>query len=186
MAEDLLNPLVRLVQERLPWLFSEYGFKIIDYSYDRTGNCSVSLQSEHLRLVFTRDRGFGGATLAVLADPEKSYELGFLLLAIQGERPDVGFEGTAGLLKANWLTLVEALGPKLAETKVEYERREQVSREIFERLQSRHKLTLRGHIYKMKKKAVGRVLFYMLRGLEAVLILFGLYTLYSFFTSTRP
>ena len=51
MADDLVNPLVRQIRERLPWLFSEYGFTIIDYSYDRVGNCYVSLQSEHLQLV---------------------------------------------------------------------------------------------------------------------------------------
>src|SRR5208282_4584885 len=138
MADDLVNPLVRKIQERLPWLLSDYGFRIVSFSYSAKsfGDCHVLLESEQLRLVFTRDRGFGGATLAVRADPEKSYELGFLLLAIQGERPDFGFEGTAALLKSNWPAIVEALGPKLAETKQEYERREQVSRENFERLQS--------------------------------------------------
>jgi hypothetical protein len=179
MADDLVNPLVRQIRERLPWLFSEYGFTIIDYSYDRAGNCSVSLQSEHLQLLFTQDRGFGGARLGARADPGKSYELGFLLLAIQGERPDVGFEGTAALLKSNWPIIIEALGPKLAETKHEYERREQVSRESFERLQSRYKLTPRGFIYKMKQTAAGRVLFRFLRLFEVALILWTLYIVFN-------
>jgi len=95
---------------------------------------------------------------------------------VSGERPDVGFEGTAYLLKDNWPAIIEALGPKLAETKQEYERREQVSRESFERLQSRYTLTPRGFVYKMKKTAAGRVLFRLLRLAEVALILWAIYT----------
>jgi hypothetical protein len=170
MADDLVNPLVRLVQERLPWLFSEYGFKIVDYSYDARsfGNCIVILESESLRLRFVRDRGFTCAEIIARADPEKSYALDFFLPTIRGERPDIGFEGTAFLLKENWPAIVEALGPKLAETKQDYERREQQGREAFERLQRRYiKLTLRGRINKMKRTIFGRVLFLFLRWMRS-------------------
>jgi hypothetical protein len=139
MADDQVNPLVRLIRERLPWLFSEYGFRITNYSYDPRafGNCIVILESGTLRLRFIRDRGFGTAELAAQTDPEKWYELGFLLLALQGERPDIGFEGTAALLKSNWAALLDALGPKLPETKQEYERREEESRKALERYRRR-------------------------------------------------
>jgi hypothetical protein len=181
MADDLVNPLVRQITERLPWLLSEYGFKIVDYSYDARsfGNCTVVLESERLRLSFVRDRGFSTAQLASRADPEKSYELGFFLLSIQGERPDVGFEGTAALLKNNWPAIIEALGPKLSETKLEYERREQKSIETFARLQNPIRLTLRGRINMMRRTPAGRALFHLLRWIEAALILWALYTVFN-------
>jgi hypothetical protein len=180
MAEDLVNPLVRKIQERLPWLF-EYGFSIVDYSYHpgSFGNCIVTLESESLRLRFVRDRGFCSAELASRTDPEKSYELGFFLLTIQGERPDVGFEGTAFLLKDNWPAIIEALGPKLAETKQKYEHREQKSMEAFARWQNPIKLTTRGRINMLKKTAVGGFLFRLLRLVEVALILWALYTVFN-------
>jgi len=146
MPDDLVNPLVKSIQERLPWLFSECGFRIVDHSFypESFGNCIVTLESESLRLRFVRDRGIGQVELAARSDPEKTYDLGFFLLTIQGERPDIGFEGTAFLLKENWSGIVEALGPKLAETKREYERRELVGKEIFARLQEKRKLPPRG------------------------------------------
>ena len=51
MADDLTNPLVRLITERIPWLFADHRFKIVDYSYDARsfGNCIVTLESEALR-----------------------------------------------------------------------------------------------------------------------------------------
>jgi len=170
MADELINPLVRLIQERLPWLFSEHGFKIIDYSYDRTGSCQVILESEQLRISFVRDRSFSQAYLAARSDPTKSYELGFLMLALKGERPDIGFEGNAALLKDNWALLVSALGPKLAQTKTEYERRERESEQALERSQSR----LRPAPRALATKA-GRIL---LRSLETALILWALYLVF--------
>jgi hypothetical protein len=179
MADDLINPLVKQIQERLPWLFSEHGFKIIDYSYDRTGGCHVLLESEHLRLAFNQDRGFTRADLISRAHPEKLYELGFLILAIQGERPDVGFEGTAALLQSNWAAIVEALGPKLAETNREYDRRQKEGEEALARFQSRLQTTPRGFIYKMKRTAVGRAFFRLLRVVEVFLILWALYVVFN-------
>jgi hypothetical protein len=159
MADDPVNPLVKKIQERLPWLFVEYGFRIVDYSYhpQSFGNCIVTLESESLRLRFVRDRGLCIAELASRGDSEKSYELGFFLLTIQGERPDIGFEGTAFLLKDNWPAIIEALGPKLTETKQKYERREQQSKEAFARWQKPIKLTPRGRINMLKRTAAGRV-----------------------------
>jgi len=180
VADDSVNPLVRQITERLPWLFSDYGFKIVDSSYSARsfGDCVVTLESESLRLRFVRDRGFCIAQLASRADPEKLHDLGFLLLAIQGERPDIGFEGTAFLIKDNWPAIIEALGPKLAETKNEYERREEESKEALERWQKPIKLTLRGRINMMKRTAVGRVLFLLFRWIEVALIVWALYTVF--------
>src|SRR5665213_3736403 len=81
VADDSVNPLVRQITERLPWLFSDYGFKIVDSSYSARsfGDCVVTLESESLRLRFVRDRGFCIAQLASRADPEKLHDLGFLL-----------------------------------------------------------------------------------------------------------
>ena len=181
MADELINPLVKLIQERLPWLFADFGFKVIDYSYDPKffGNCIVTLQSESLRLSFMRDRGFCSAQLASRADPKKSYELGFLMLALQDTRPDIGFEGNAALLKDNWALLANALGPNLAETKREYERRKEVSRELFVHQLNQIKLTPRGRINMFKKTAFGRVLFRLLRFVEVALILWALYTVFN-------
>jgi hypothetical protein len=145
------------------------------------GNCIVTLESESLRLRFVRDRGLCIAELASRGDSEKSYELGFFLLTIQGERPDIGFEGTAFLLKDNWPTIIEALGPKLAETKQKYERREQQSQEAFARWQNPIKLTPWGRIDMLKRTAAGRVLFYVLRLIEAALIVWALYTVFETF-----
>jgi hypothetical protein len=181
MADELINPLAKLVQARLPWLFSEYGFKIVDYSSDRLGNWAAVLESEQLRLAFSQDRNFSQVQLASRSDPAKSYELGFLLLALQDSRPDVGFEGNAALLKDNWQLLVNALGPKLAETRQEYERRELVSKEIFERWQGRinTSLTPRGRIRMWRKTAPGRVLFLLLRYIEVGLILWAIYIVFN-------
>jgi hypothetical protein len=176
MADELINPLVKLVQERLPWLLSENGFKIIDYSYDRTGSGQVILESEQLRISFVRNRGFSQVHLAARSDLTTSYELSFLMLALQDKRPDIGFEGNAALLRDNWALLLNALGPKLAETKREYERREQISREAIERFQSSLPITPRGFVNDMRKTAVGRILYPLLRLLEIVLLLWALHT----------
>lgn len=181
MADDLVNPLVRSIQERLPWLFSEYGFRIVDYSYhpQTFGNCVVTLESDSLRLLFVRDRGVGQVELVARADPENSYGLSFILRTIKGVDPDIRFEGVAFLLKENWPGIVEALGPKLGETKQEYERRQRESTETFARMRKRIKLTPRGRINMLKKTAVGRVLFRVLRLVEFALILWALYLVFN-------
>ncbi len=136
MSDDLTNPLVRLITERAPWLFADYGFKIVDYSYDARsfGNCIVTLESETLRLRFVRDRGITYAQLASRTEPEYWFDASLLLRPILGERPDPSFEGTALLLKDYFPALVQALGPKFPETKLEEERRK---KEVLESLARR-------------------------------------------------
>jgi hypothetical protein len=103
MSDDPVNPLVQQISERMPWLSSDYGFRVVDYSYDATsfGNCIVTMESETLLLRLHRDRGIGYAELASQTDPEYWFELSLLLRPILGERPDPNFEGTALLLKNN-------------------------------------------------------------------------------------
>lgn len=179
MSEELVNPLVKLLQERLSWLFSEYGFKIVDYSYDRIGNCTARLESEQLRITFAQGRSFSQAYIAALSDPTKSYELGFLMLALRGERPDIGFEGNAALLKDNWPLLKEALGPKLGETKREYERREEIGRETLERITNSFPVTPEGFVKNLKRTRTGRAMLYLLRLAELGVLLLALYAIFN-------
>ncbi|MGP0070727.1 MAG: hypothetical protein ACLPWF_02170 [Bryobacteraceae bacterium] len=181
MADELINPLVKLVQARLPWLFSDYGFRIVDYSYDPRsfGNSVVTLESESLRIRFIRDRSITWAEIAARANPDVWYDLGSLLDSLHGERPDAAFEGTAVLLEDNWRAIKEALGPRLIETKREQERRRQEAQKTFERLQSQIRLTPRGRINMFKKTALGRVLFLLLRYIEVALILWAIYVVFN-------
>jgi hypothetical protein len=182
MADELTNPLVKLIQDRLPWLFSDYGFKVTTYSYDARafGNCIAVLESEKLRLSFSRDRGFSQAYVAALSDPTRSYELGFLMMALTGERPDVGFEGNAALLHDNWPLLTEALGPRLAETRQEYERREEISKETLERFTNRLPVTPEGFVKSLKKTKRGRAFLYLLRLAELGILLLALYAIFNY------
>ncbi len=179
MADELINPLVKLIQERLPWLLSEHGFQIIDYSYDRMGSCKAVLQSEQLRITFARGRSFSRAYISARSDSTKTYELGFLVRALTDETPDIGFEGNATLLKDNWPRLAEALGPKLAETKMEYERREQISREALERLTNSFPVTPQGFVKDLKSTRTGRALFYLARAAELGILLVALYVIFN-------
>jgi hypothetical protein len=179
MAEELINPLVKLIQERLPWLFLEHGFNIVDYSYDRVGNCTALLQSKQLRISFARGRSFSQVNIAACSDPTKSYELGFLMLALTGQRPDIGFEGNAALLKDNWPILEQALGPQLAATKQEYERREQIGKDTLERFQARLPQTPRGFVQDFKRTRSGRALLYLLKLAELGILLAALYTIFN-------
>jgi hypothetical protein len=175
MANDQINPLVKLIQERLAWLFSEGGFRIVDYSCDRLGNCAAILESESLRLSFAQDRSFTQVHIASRADSSKSYDLGFLMLALTSRRPDVGFEGSAAVLKNNWGILTEALGPRLAETKQAYEQREHESNEILTRYQARIGVRRNHLVYRMRRTAVGRLSLVLLRYAGIGLVLWALY-----------
>jgi hypothetical protein len=181
MADDPVNPLVRNIQERLPWLFSEYGFRIVDYSYhpQSSGNCVVTLESESLRLRFHRDRGMSYAELASKADPDKWSDLSLLLLAIQGKRPDPAFEGTAILLKNNLQAITEALGPRLVETKQELDRREAAGREALAGWQSAHGITSVRHFSCVTTTRTGRVLLNVLRLALAALFVWALYMVFK-------
>jgi hypothetical protein len=180
MADDLTNPLVRLITERMPWLFADHRFKIVDSSYDARsfGNCIVTLESEALRLRFTRDRGISFAELAAQSDPEYWFDVSVLLRPILGERPDASLEGTALLLKNNFPDLVQALGPKFAETKREDERRKE---ELLGRLAKPipFKFSCSAGSNWFKQTVTGSVVCVALRLLEIGVVLWGLYTVFT-------
>jgi hypothetical protein len=179
MSDDPINPLERQISERMPWLFSDYGFRVVDYSYDSRsfGNCIVTMESETLLLRFHKDRGIGYAELASQTDREYWFDLSLLLRPILGERPDPNFEGTAVLLKNNFPALVQALGPKFSETKREGQRRKEEVRESLSRMSMPIKGTFRGTIYKTKQTSAGRMLLRLLRLMEVALVLWALYVI---------
>ncbi len=134
MAKDYVNPLVKLIEQRMPWLFSECGFKIVDYQYDAKsfGTCLVLLESPTLRLRFVRDRSIISAELAARSEPEMWYYVSSLLSLLQGEYPDPAFEGLAVLLKQNWRALDQALGPNLGEIREREVRQREEARKLLE------------------------------------------------------
>jgi hypothetical protein len=183
VADDSVNPLVRQINERLPWLFSDNGFKIVDYSYDARsfGNCVVTLESETLRLRFHMDRGIGYAELASQTDPEYWFDLALLLRPILGERPDPNFEGVALLLKDNFPALVTALGPKFPETKREEERRkdELAAQWKFKRFKPvPFKFSYGSGSTAFNQSVAGNVLYVLLRALEVGIVFWALYKVF--------
>jgi len=65
------------------------------------------------------------AAVGSAADPEKWWPVTFVLEAITGKLPEPNFEleEVASRVRNNLATLIEAMGPKYAETKQELERR---------------------------------------------------------------
>jgi hypothetical protein len=180
MADDLTNPLVRQITERMPWLFADYGFRVVEYSYDARsfGNCIVTLESETLRLRFHTDRGIGYAELASQTDPEYWFDLALLLRPILGERPDPNFEGTALLLKQNFPALVTALGPKFPETKREEERRKDELATQWGFKPQPFEFSFASGSTPFKQTKAGSVLYVSLRLLEVGIVLWALYRVF--------
>ncbi len=183
MADDLTNPLVRQITDRMPWLFADCGFRVVDYSYDPRafGNCVVTLESETLRLRFHKDRGIGYAMLASQTDPDYWFDLALLLRPILGERPDPNFEGTVLLLRNNFPALVMALGPKFPETKREEERRkEEVAAQLgikpFKPVPFKFSYASGSVWY--KQTVAGSILYVLLRALEVGIVLWALYRVF--------
>jgi len=122
-------PLAELVSERLPWLFREFGFRILESEYDANnfGNSLVVLQSDRIRLRFERDRGQVLAALGPLSEPRTWWGLISLCEVIRNENvtPRYKLDALGAILRDNLPALVEALGPKLSETRQEIEKRRQ-------------------------------------------------------------
>jgi hypothetical protein len=183
MADDLTNPLVRQITDRMPWLFADCGFRIVDDLYDTRafGNCLVTLESETLRLRFHKDRGIGYAELASQTDPEYWFDLALLLRPILGERPDPNFEGAALLLENNFPALVTALGSKFPDTKREEEQRkdELAARWKFKRFKPQpFKFSYASGSTPLKQTVAGSVLYVALRVLEVGIVLWALYRVF--------
>lgn len=125
-----MSPLANEIVDKTPWLLSDLGFHIVSdqYSPEVFGNCLVVLNGPQLRLRMVRDRGQILAYLAAFADPDRWWDLDFVLEAISGHMPAPNFEleAVGGRLQANFPALVDALGPKLEQTRCELERRRQL------------------------------------------------------------
>ncbi len=123
---NLKIPLKQQVINDQPWLFDDLGFSIVedDYRPDAFGNSFVTLESTILRLRFVRDRGQVWADVGSPTDPKTWWHLLFVLEAVLGKRPDLRFDldEAASLLRDNFSTLAEALGPRLSETKRQLDR----------------------------------------------------------------
>jgi len=144
--------------ERLPWLLDDLGFRITyhDYIDKAMGSSEVELESDLLRVRFSYDGTGIGVEAASLSEPDRWFNLGFLWYALTGDKPQPSLEGWAWFVRDHLAELAEALGPKLPQTKVEFERRQQESREIL----ARHcpPATLAGRIRRFKATPAGAML----------------------------
>jgi hypothetical protein len=127
-----MAPLKELIEEKFPWLSEELGFRPVAWSYNPKvyWDSVVTLESNTLRLRFTRDRGDIRADLASISEPETWWNLVALLEVIHGVKPETQLEGVAPLVRTNYSQLVQALGPQLSETKKELERLEEERRRV--------------------------------------------------------
>ena len=127
IEDNLAVPIATLLHESAPWLFDVWGFKIIssEYAPKSFGDSLAVLQSENLRLRWVRDRGQNMLEIAALAEPGTWWGLQSIREVITGEDPKP--EDRLGMLLTTLQQLLpaiaEAFGPKLAETKMELERR---------------------------------------------------------------
>jgi hypothetical protein len=108
-----------LIARKLPWLFSDLGFRVAWFECNSTafGNASLALQSDVFMLRFNLERGRIFAEVAPPSEPEHWWALPFVCQAISGELPVPELDGLASLLRNNYPAIVEALGPRLPETK---------------------------------------------------------------------
>jgi hypothetical protein len=122
------------METRLPWLFQDLGFRVTNhaYSYKHMGDSIAELQSDALRIRFIRDRSTIQVEVASLSDPERWMELGFLY-ANTGYRPEPQVEGWAWFFRDHLSELTDALGTAFAQTRKQFERKQQESLEILAR-----------------------------------------------------
>ena len=108
------GPLKPVLEERLPWLFDEFGFRVVSNEYypEAFGNSVVMLQSGALRLRFTADRRQIFASLAPLPEPECWCGLATLRTALRGETAKLGLtlDTVAAALRTELPALTTALG----------------------------------------------------------------------------
>lgn len=114
------------VNEQLPWLFQELGFRVVEDDFDPKsfGNSFVTLESSGLRVRFARDRGQVSAEVASRSDPGTWWNLEHVCELIVGRTVEIGFElsAVAALLRKHVSALADYLGPKFTQTKRELER----------------------------------------------------------------
>lgn len=119
-----MKPIKDQLEERLPWLFTELGFRMVSYSFDPAyyDNSVAVLESSAFRLRFVRRMGLVDAEVAPLSDPERWWNFKFLYEAVFRETPEPTLEGYGPMLRARMRPLAKALGPKLLETRATVER----------------------------------------------------------------
>jgi hypothetical protein len=172
----MTGPLNEELQNRLPWLFHDLGLRIThhEYSHKQMGNSVVELESDSLRIRFIRDRSRIQVELASLSEPERWMDLGFLWYTLTGYRPEPELEGWAWFVRDHLGELADALGPKLSQTKQQFERKQEESREILARYRPR--LTPAGRIRHFKATPLGMMVMgplgWIVAGGLIVLVLF--------------
>lgn len=128
-------PLKQEVAEQLPWLFQDFGFRVVEDDFDPKsfGNSFVTLESPALRVRFIRDRGQVSAEIASGSEPRMWWNLEHVCELIAGRSVEPGFElsSVSALLRNNLPALMEALGPNFPETKRELERRAEERKRSF-------------------------------------------------------
>ena len=119
-------PLKQELDEDFPQFLEELGMRIVDQQYlpQSFGNSFLILESPTLRVRFVRDRGQTWADVSSIAPGAEWWHVAYVLEAIYGTAPQIQYDlATAvGLLKRNFLGLVEPLGPKLSHTTREINR----------------------------------------------------------------
>jgi hypothetical protein len=120
-------PLRQEMMESISGILEELDLHVIDdqYSPKSFGNSYVTLQSPKIWVRLVRDRGQVWAEVAPVTAPTSWWPLGFVLEAIRGQLPAIQFDlpNAARVLRDNFRGFVEALGPKLSETRRVIEQR---------------------------------------------------------------
>lgn len=153
----MAGPLKEQIQDRLPWLFQDLGFRVTrsDYWPKHMGDSLVEIQSDSLRLRFVRDRSVIQLELASLSEPDQWLDCGFLWLTLTGNRPDPELEGWAWFFREHLVEITDALGPRFEETKLEYKRREEEGSKIAARYVPA--LTWRGRLNRFRATTPGMI-----------------------------
>jgi hypothetical protein len=107
-----------LIARKLPWLFSDLGFRVASFEYSRSalGTSVLILQSDAFWLRFCIERLRIFADVAPPSEPEKWWGIEWVCQAVSGELPVVELDGLGPMLRDHYSALGEGLGPKLAET----------------------------------------------------------------------
>ncbi len=118
-------PLKQKVTELLPWLFKDYGLRVVEDDFDPEsfGNSLVVLKSSDLVVRFVRDRGQVSAEVASPFDPGTWWNLEHVCELTTGRSVEPGFDlsSVAALVWKNLPAIIEALGPRFQETKRQLE-----------------------------------------------------------------
>jgi len=155
-----MKPIKDQLEEKLPWLFTEVGFRIVSYSFDPAhyDNSVAVLESDFFRLRFDRDMGLVDVQVAPIADPEQWWTFKFVYEAVIGETPEPTLEGYGPLIRRSLADLTEALGPKLSQTRVVLERESAERQKQIKDFYSRRQPSQGALLRKIRKTAIGRIL----------------------------